>query len=67
MKTTYLSLEARDRALAGMRASQLGLSLSKYLSRLIQQDADQAGLSKYLNEGAGKDQAARKEAGRDRR
>jgi hypothetical protein len=49
MKTTHLQLAHRERALAGMRASQQGISLTEYVSRLIQRDADQAGLSQYLD------------------
>lgn len=47
VKTTHLGLEERDRALAGMRASQLGVSLTEYIAQLIRHDADQAGLSQY--------------------
>ena len=48
MKTTHLALADRERALAGMRASEHQISLTEYVTRLIRQDADEAGLSKYL-------------------
>lgn len=59
MKTTHLGLEERERALAGMRASQLGVSVTEYIAQLIRHDADQAGLSEYLD-------AAKREVGRAR-
>ena len=40
MKTTHLGLEERERALAGMRASQVGISVTEYITKLI---ADPAG------------------------
>ena len=49
MKTTHLGLEERERALAGMRASQLGVSVTEYIAKLIRRDADEAGLSTYLD------------------
>lgn len=53
MKTTHVKLQARERALAGMRASQLGLGLTEYITQLIRHDADYAGLSAYLDHRAG--------------
>jgi hypothetical protein len=53
MKTTHLTLADRERALAGMRASEQQISLTEYVSRLIRQDADEAGLSKYLDNTTG--------------
>ncbi|HEY9593897.1 MAG TPA: hypothetical protein VHE79_05430 [Spirochaetia bacterium] len=64
MKTTHIRLEHRERTLAGMRASQLGVSLTEYVTRLIQRDADEAGLTKYVDEPARSDP---KEVARDRR
>jgi hypothetical protein len=52
MKTTHLALGDRERALAGMRASELAISLTEYITRLIRQDADVAGLTRYLDEEA---------------
>jgi len=49
MKTTHLALADRERALAGMRASEQQISLTEYIARLIRKDADEAGLSKYLD------------------
>lgn len=49
MKTTHLGLDERERALAGMRASQLGVSVTDYVAQLIRRDADAAGLSRYLD------------------
>lgn len=49
MKTTHLGLNDEERALARMRASQLGLTVTRYVAQLIQRDADEAGLSGYLN------------------
>jgi hypothetical protein len=31
-----------------MRASQLGISVTKYVAELIRKDADEAGLSAYM-------------------
>lgn len=63
MKTTHLALEDRERALSRMRASELGISLTEYITRLIRQDADTAGLSRYLD---GEAFLGRKEVARDR-
>ena len=49
MKTTHLALNERDRALAGMRASEQQISLTAYIAGLIRKDADEAGLSEYLD------------------
>jgi hypothetical protein len=46
-----------------MRASELGISLTEYITRLIRQDADTAGLSRYLD---GEAFLGRKEVARDR-
>jgi hypothetical protein len=34
-----------------MRAGQLGLSLTEYIGRLIQRDAEEAGLIEFLGRG----------------
>jgi len=49
VKTTHLALNERERALAGMRASEQRISLTEYVARLIRRDADEAGLSTYLD------------------
>lgn len=59
MKTTHLGLHERERALAGMRASQLGISVTEYVAQLIRRDAESVGLTQYLD-------AAKKEVGNAR-
>jgi hypothetical protein len=49
VKTTHLALDERERALAGMRASEQQISLTEYVARLIRKDADETGLSEYLD------------------
>jgi len=48
MRVTQLKLSDQARQLAAMRAAQLRCSLSYYVTRLIQSDADSAGLSSFL-------------------
>ena len=59
-KITYLSLEERERTLAAMRASELRLSISQYVGKLITRDADESGLSKYFDA-----ERSREEVGHD--
>lgn len=48
-KVTYVTLEERERTLLAMRASELGLSASVYIGKLICRDADESGLSRYFD------------------
>jgi hypothetical protein len=45
-----------------MRASELGISLTEYVARLIRYDADMVGLSTYLDG----ETSLKKEVGHDR-
>ena len=47
-KVTHLTLPDRERQLAAMRAAQQGLSLSDYVTSIIREDAERAGLIQYL-------------------
>ncbi|MEO8179589.1 MAG: hypothetical protein ABI895_12220 [Deltaproteobacteria bacterium] len=47
-KVTHLTLPDRERQLAAMRAAQQGLSLSDYTAKVIREDAERAGLIRYL-------------------
>ena len=49
MKTTHLALADRERALAGMRASEQQITVTEYIARLIRRDADAVGLTQYLD------------------
>lgn len=49
MRVTHLTLSDQTRRLAAMRAAQLRRSMSEYVARLIQTDADTVGLSEFLS------------------
>lgn len=55
-KVTHLTLPDGERQLAAMRAAQQGLSLSDYVTRIIREDAERAGLLQYLG---GKEEVSR--------
>ena len=46
---THLTLTTRQRRLAGLRAAQLGQSLSAYFDDLVERDARASGLLKALD------------------
>lgn len=48
MKVTHLNLGDELRTLAVMRAAELRLSLTEYVSRLVVADAEKAGVSDFL-------------------
>jgi hypothetical protein len=51
-KVTHLTLPDPMRQLAAMRAAQAGLSLSDYVARIIEADAERTGLLQYLGAAA---------------
>jgi hypothetical protein len=48
MKVTHLNLTDEIRTLSAMRAAELRLSVTEYISRLVTADASEAGLTDYL-------------------
>lgn len=48
-KVTHLSLPDHERQLAAIRAAHQCVSLSDYVTRIIREDAERAGLVQYLN------------------
>ena len=50
---THLSLDERHRRVLAMRSAQLGLTLTAYISGLIDDDADAAGLLAFLSNPTG--------------
>jgi|GEM_PF-2674322 len=53
VKITHLSLDAAVRQLATIRSTQISLNLTDYISGLIRQDAESAGLTQYLGRSEG--------------
>ncbi len=49
VKTTHVDFSDEVRTLGTMRASQLRLRLSEYLTKLVIADAEKAGLLDYLD------------------
>lgn len=47
-QVTHLNLDEQRRRLLAMRSGQLGLSMAQYVSFLIDRDAEQSGLSAFL-------------------
>lgn len=48
-QVTHLNLDERHRRLLAMRSGQLGMTLSAYVSHLIDKDAEASGLLAYLS------------------
>lgn len=49
-QVTHLNLDERHRRLMAMRSAQLGISLTEYVSTLIDGDAAQSGLVEFLGQ-----------------
>ena len=47
-QVTHLNLDEQRRRLLAMRSGQLGLSMTQYVAALIDRDAEQSGLSAFL-------------------
>jgi len=47
-QVTHLNLDEQRRQLLAMRAGQLGVSMTQYVAALIDRDAEQSGLSAFL-------------------
>jgi hypothetical protein len=47
-QVTHLTLDEQRRRVLAMRSGQLGLSMTQYVAALIDQDAEQSGLSAFL-------------------
>jgi hypothetical protein len=47
-QVTHLNLDEQRRQLLAMRSGQLGLSMTQYVAALIDRDAEQSGLSAFL-------------------
>ena len=47
-QVTHLNLDEQRRKLLAMRSGQLGLSMTDYVAALIDRDAEQSGLSAFL-------------------
>lgn len=52
-KITHLYLDERTRRLARMAAAQRGLSLSRYVTRLVEADAEETGVAELAIEQEG--------------
>lgn len=52
-KVTHLTLGDLERRAAGIRAAQLGVSITTYVSSLIQIDAERAGIVELVKQGKG--------------
>jgi hypothetical protein len=48
-QVTHLNLDERHRRLLAMRSGQLGMTLSAYVSQLIDKDAESSGLLAFLS------------------
>jgi hypothetical protein len=51
-QVTHLNLDERHRRLMAMRSAQLGMSLSDYVSTLVEGDAERSGLVEFLGQGS---------------
>jgi hypothetical protein len=47
-QVTHLNLDEQRRRVLAMRSGQLGLSMTQYVAALIDRDAEQSGLSAFL-------------------